>query len=187
MTRREPPALAGFCILLAVLASACVKGTITDEEKSHLLTVEDLATFGVKAAEPETFGKFQKTSHLDFSKELEYEYEVPEGVHVATPLYLTSSISIERSLSDARSTYLLQEKTFMVVGKWRGLAVDEKQGFFQWGDASKFALLVKNDKPVGNLYLARKGTTVYLLVLSGVYFDDPKLWAELMEPKLRGL
>jgi len=185
--RKEGVATAGRCVLLAVLASGCVKGSLTDEEKSHLLTVDDLAGFGVKAAEPEAFGKFRKTSFLDFSKDLEYEYEIPDGVTVATPLYLSCSISIEVSVKDARSTYFLQEKTVMAVGKWRDLGIEEKKGFFQWGDDSKFALFVKNGKPVGNLFLGRKGKTVYFLCLSGVYFDDPELWAKLMEPKLNGL
>jgi hypothetical protein len=185
--RREWLARAGFCVLVAVLASGCVGGTLAEEEKGHLLTVEDLAGFGVKAAEPERFGKFRKTSYLDFSKDLEYEYEIPDGVTVADPLYLSCTISLERSVADARSTYFLQEKTVTTVGKWRDLGIEEKKDFFRWGDAAKFALFVKNGKPVGNLFVGRKGKVVYFVCLSGVYFDDPKLWAKLMEPKLQGL
>jgi hypothetical protein len=34
------------------------------------------------------------------------------------------------------------------------------------------------------VYSLRDGSKIYLIVLSGMYFDDPAQWADLVEDKL---
>lgn len=60
------------------------------------------------------------------------------------------------------------------------------RGFYPWEDVSKFAVLTKGGKPVGNLFMGCKGRTAHFLSLAGVSFNDSEtrgFWAEAGKPK----
>jgi hypothetical protein len=63
----------------------------------------------------------------------------------------------------------------------------ERNDLFKWGDASKFCLLESKGMPVGVVFSARKETRVFLITISGVYFDDSAEIEELLGERLRAL
>ena len=63
----------------------------------------------------------------------------------------------------------------------------ERNDLFQWGDASKFCLLEAEGAPVGVVFSARKETRVFLITISGIYFDDSAEIEKLLGERLSAL
>jgi hypothetical protein len=76
----------------------------------------------------------------------------------------------------------------MLAGlKLQGIVQEEKPGFYKFGESSSFSILKKDGKNVGNYFTVRDGTKTYTILLAGLYIDDPEVWKELVEPKLKAL
>ena len=118
---------------------------------------------------------------IDGSAEVNYEYESE-----SPPLYVSTSISLEKDNRDAITTYTSQSVGgsvgLSIAGD--GLKMEERQDLLAFGDQSKSQLLTMNGKPVGNFFITRKGPRVLMVIFSGVYFDDPEALRSVMEPKL---
>lgn len=157
---------------------------IKDQDKPLLVTVQDLIEYGVKYAEGDDFITLSRVYYLDLTKEVEYEYDSPDGREDIDPLYLTVTAGFEHSANEAKKTYKLELGAFTLGTKLGGLKVEEAKDFFSWGDESYFALLKKKENIVGNLFMARKGKKVYAFVIVGLYFSDPQMFSELLTPRL---
>lgn len=59
------------------------------------------------------------------------------------------------------------------------------EGAPRYGDSSSFTVLVKDEKPIGNVFTVRDGKKTYLLVMAGVFFRNPEEWGRLVGPKLK--
>ena len=62
-----------------------------------------------------------------------------------------------------------------------------RNDLFRWGDKSEFSLLEADGLSFGNLFVGRKGKRVYMITVSGVYFDESKEIREFLGEKLRAL
>jgi hypothetical protein len=127
-----------------------------------------------------------KTRFVDDSYTIDYVYDDPNDQNAP---YLAYAITVEASVSDARTTYL---STWggTEVGFYFGegnVEVRESSELFTWGDASKFALLTSDGVPFGNVFLARGGNKVVHLLLTGVYFDEAESIEMLLSPYLNSL
>ena len=171
--------LAGFGLLVG-----CQRGLpLEPAEREMLLRAGDLVAHGYGFEDPAPYEKFDKTRYLDGSSEIAYEFETPDG-EVDQPLYLNVTLTFEKNFADAMVSYG-STKTAMKYGlKATGIRVREIEGFYPYGDASEFSVLEKDGQPVGNLFATRHGNRIYLLVMSGMYFDDAEVWEELMKPRL---
>ena len=94
------------------------------------------------------------------------------------------TISVEKSTSDAWATHGAQDIGLGVGLKTNGITKREVKDFYKYGDSSTFYVLEKDGHPVGNAFTVRHGKRVYMLLLSGMYFDDAVSWKELIEEKL---
>jgi hypothetical protein len=158
---------------------------VTQAERDILLTAEALAPFFEVSVDP-AIGQVKHVSYLDGSRELSYEYDSPDEAR--NPLYISSTVNIERRVSDARAVYLS-----MTLGLKLGLALEgedalqqvPRAGLFAWGDESKSEVLVKSGRPVGNVFAGRKGRRVFHLVLVGVHFDAREDVDAALGPVLR--
>jgi hypothetical protein len=56
-------------------------------------------------------------------------------------------------------------------------------GTYPYGDDARLSLIVKGENPIGNIFTMRDGGKTYLLVVSGLYFDDPALFNKVIGPK----
>lgn len=172
-----------LCFAFFMLCS-CMNRPVKDEDKALLVTVQDLAEYGVTYAEGDDFITLSRVYYVDFTKEVEYEYDSPDGREDVNPLYLTVTAGFEHSESEAKKSYKLELAAFTLGTKLGGLEVEEAKDFFSWGDESYFALLKKEENVVGNLFMARKGKKIYVFVIAGLYFSDPQMFSELLMPRL---
>jgi len=111
-----------------------------------------------------------------------YEYEGQPA------LYVKSSATFDKTASDAKTSYggarLGLEGYLAATGKLQTVARDD---LLRWGDESRSSLLVRDGKPLGNFFIARKGGRVFMLMTAGIYFDDPALMSELLRPRLEAM
>ena len=116
---------------------------------------------------------------------MNYDYDPTDA-----SVYITSSVSVERKLSDAIAGYLpLRTATragFMVSDK-DDIDVEALEVYFEWGDQSKIGLIRNAGEPHGHLFVTRQGKKVVFLLVSGVYFDDAVMWAEFITPTLNSI
>lgn len=172
-----------------LLALGCLAGCesglpVEPAEKTLVLRAGDLVAFGYGLEETEPYETFSKTRYFDGSHEITYEFETPEteDEHV---LYLNVTMTFEKKTSDALVSHGA-EKTGITAGlRVAGIKSREIEGFYKYGDSSTFYVLEKDGTPVGNVFSARDGKKIYLVVLTGMYFDDPAEWRALVEEKLR--
>ena len=76
----------------------------------------------------------------------------------------------------------------MLIGlKASGVEDREVQMKTSSNEQSKLRLLVKGDKPLGNIFTTRDGRKTYFIVVTGLYFDDAEDWKKLFAPKLEQL
>jgi hypothetical protein len=126
----------------------------------------------------------KKIRYLDRSFDIEYEYDSPEDDD--NP-YINSSLTVERNLRDARTSYLSLwggARLGMRFGSGTEVTVVERNDLFRWGDESRFALLQVGGFSGGNLFVARKDTKVVYLLLAGASLDEPGEIAALLGPVL---
>lgn len=118
-----------------------------------------------------------KTRYIDGSYELDYEYEDDRDDDY---LYVTSNVSIERKVSDAITVFATLELGVKIGAD--DVEFDKRPDLLRWGDATSCAILRQDGEPFGNFVIARKGKRVYMIVISGVYFDEPDALQELIVP-----
>lgn len=169
-------------LALALSVAGCAKQSIEQSDLPLLLRAGELKGFGVNIPEHERYESFRKTRYIDGSMDVGYEFQTPEGA--PKPVYLSVTVTFERTVRDARASYLVERGAAVVGGKIGGIETETLTDFFDYGDDSYFGLLKGEKGPVGNVFGTRVGRKVYFTYLAGVYFDDPQDWAEWVTPKL---
>ncbi len=155
----------------------------TDEERG--LMVDAAAVAGLTGdfdPRPE-FERLKKSRYLDGSHDIEYEYDGPSD----DAPYIQCTLTVERSLSDARTSYLATwggAKIGPMISGEKNVAVVEQSDHFRWGDESRMAILQLDGQPVGNIFVARKGMKVFHVSIAGACFEDRQSFADLVEPVL---
>ena len=98
------------------------------------------------------------------------------------------SITVEPSISDARISYTAVKAGFSLGFSGEpGVKRVKRNDLFRWGDASEFSLLKASGLSFGNVFVGRKGKRVYMITVSGVYFDESKEIREFLGDHLRAL
>lgn len=174
-----------FSLTLALCAAGCTRVKMSEAEKELILRAQDLAPYGFNVDGASQYESFSKSVYFDRSYELEYEYQTPDGSGL-DPLYLNVSVSFEKSPADARVTQGATKMGLSAGSYFEGLKLEEKRGFFKYGEESSYyVLLSKKGEPAGSYFVTREGSKVYSLLVAGVVFDEPEAWAELVTPKLQ--
>ncbi len=128
---------------------------------------------------------FSKKKYLDGSYEIDYEFDDPSNEDAP---YVMCSIAVEPKASDALFSYTAMQAGLNIgFGAKEEMEQVERNDLFQWGDSSKFCLLEAEGAPVGVVFSAPKETRVFLITVSGIYFDDSSDIEELLGKKLRAL
>ncbi|MGH7169029.1 MAG: hypothetical protein ACRELG_01960 [Gemmataceae bacterium] len=164
-----------------------IEEPLTTTDRDLPITAERVQSFLATLRVDPTLGKLRKVRHLDGSRELEYEYESPEGAH--SVLYISHDIGVERSAESARGAY-----GGLGIGTSIGLRLEnknirqvERAELWSWGDTSRCIVLYNGDAPIGNIFMGCKGRRYFQLTISGVYFDSAKAIRELLQPFLQKL
>jgi hypothetical protein len=183
MTRRW--ALLGGLLVAAFGFSGCERNLpVGAADKEIVLRAGDLIPFGYGLEKTEQFEKFTRTKYFDGSHELTYEYETPDSEE-ENALYMNVTVTVEKTTSDAWTSKGAGEIGMKFGLKASGVEQREIKDFYKYGDTSSFFILEKNGHPIGNMFSVREGKRVYVVILSGMYFDDAAAWKELMEERLR--
>ena len=158
---------------------------VTVADREAVLGITDVALW-IDDFLPDTSKEsLKKTRFLDKSYDIEYEYD--DLLNNDAP-YLLCSITIEPSLSDARISYAAMKAGFgLGFSGEPGVKRALRNDLFRWGDKSEFSLLEADGRSFGNLFVGRKGKRVYMITISGVYFDETAAIHELLDEKLRAL
>ena len=157
---------------------------VGDADKALLLQATALVPYGYGFQRIPQHETFKKTRDFDGTIEVEYEFETPDS-EKDHPLYMTVVVTVSRRKSDARVEQGAEKIGILAGLKLQGMTQEEKVDFYKYGDSSSFFILKKDGMPVGNYFTVREGTKTYTILLAGMYIDDPEVWKELVEPKLK--
>lgn len=152
-------------------------------DKEVVLRAADLIPFGYGLEQTEQYETFKRVKYFDGSHELTYEYQTPDSEE-ENALYLNVTVSVENSTSDARTSHGAEEIGLTIGLKANGIKAREIKDFYVYGDSSKFSVLENDGKPIGNIFTTRKGKRVFVMILSGMHFEDPAAFKELIEGRL---
>jgi hypothetical protein len=158
--------------------------TVGPADKALLLQASELVPYGYgfqRIAQHETF---KKSRDIDGTIEVEYEFETPDNENEHA-LYLDVVVTVSRKRSDARVSQGAENIGLLAGLKIEGIVREEKPGFYTYGESSAFFVLKKDGTPIGNYFSVREGKKTYSILLAGMYIEDPAIWKELVEPKLK--
>jgi hypothetical protein len=172
-------------VLLACGVAACgSEQPVSEEDKAIFLRAGDFARFGYRYENVEAYESFSKTRHFDGSHELTYHFDTPDSEE-DRPLHIFITVSVERREVDAQLAQKAQRVGLLIGFKSEGAEERELAESLPYGDEARLALLVKGDNPIGNTFALRDKEKTYLLVMSGLYFDDPELFKAMIGPKVQ--
>ena len=166
-----------------LLTATDVPGTTAD--RGAVLGITDVALW-IDDFSPDTSKEsLKKTKYIDKSYDIEFEYA--DSLNDDAP-YLICSITVEPSISDARIAYTAVKAGFSLG--FSG-AQDVKRVacnvLFRWGDDSEFSLLKASGLSFGNVFVGSKGKRVFMITVSGIYFDESAEISDLLGEKWRAL
>lgn len=174
-----------FLLFVSLTSLGCERKLVVEEKDIALfLRTQDLVAHGFEFEGAEKYESFAKAKIIDGSYDIEYEFKTPEGEQ-NHPLFLYVLVNVGGKRSDAVVSQGAEKLALLYSLKAKGIEEQEVKDFYRYGDSSSFFLLKKEGKPIGNYFTVREGNKVYSLILSGMYFDDPKVWKEIIEPKLK--
>lgn len=179
-------ALVAMCVISA-LAYHFTKTElpVADADRQVVVDIQRLESFVEGYRSNPQHETIEKYRYLDDSHEVVYEYEDPheEGI------FLTCTVTVEKNLSDANTTYLAESAGTELGASFAGADVKfvDRDDIFRWGDKSRFTIIEAENMPGGNFFIARQGNRVISVCFAGVYFDDPGSVRELLMPVLSKL
>ncbi|HEY2335920.1 MAG TPA: hypothetical protein VGI18_00960 [Burkholderiales bacterium] len=169
--------LLAFASCLFFVVACSTEEPVTEADKTVVLRAAELARFGYRFDNIEALETFTRKRHLDGTSEIAYRFQSPPGSKV---LFLHVSVKVAKSESDAAFTQGAEKVGLMIGFKKSG--VEERE--LAAPPAGKLSLLVKDERPIGNIFTASHGGKTFLLVMTGLYFDDPALWQKVIEPSM---
>jgi len=169
------------CALWLLLAACGEQLPVSQADKDLFLRPADFAGFGIRFEDPQALEKFSKSRLFDGSHELTHTFTSPAGS--AHSLYLHTSITLARRESDAAMTSGAEKVGLLIAFKKDGVVEREVPDV----KPGKLTLLVRDGRPIGNVFTVRDGAKSYLLVMSGVFFQHADPWNKLIGPKMQRL
>jgi hypothetical protein len=160
------------------LAACGAQVPVTDSDKALFVRAADLEGFGFRFEDAQASETFTKTRQFDGTYELTYRFQSPESA--PQPLFLHVNVTLARTESDAMLNQGATKVGLMIAFTKGGVEEREVAGV----RTGKLTLLVKGDRPIGNVFSLQDGARSYLLIMSGLYVQDAALWHRLIEPKL---
>ena len=175
-------------ILLVLVAVSCSTRNDVDIKAYPIVTtINELSDY--YDLKIDNSGKYETasiTNYFDGSSGLEYAYELLESEEY-DPLFYSITIEKERTIKDAKEVYWLEKGAIKLVANSFDQGTVEIDSLQLPGDDSYYALRTHEGEPNGMIYMVRKGTIIYTMVISGLYTIDNSLINDLLIPKLTHL
>lgn len=124
-------------------------------------------------------GSIAKRRALLGHKIVEYEYDDDSDT---APLYIQSTVTVERSVDDAVSEYVGHKLAMMVIAN--GLDTTERNDLLSWGDESRCLLYQIDGQTLGIFFIARNGPRTAFFTITGLGIGSPKSLRDLLEQRL---
>ena len=178
--------VAGAVVLVAALSfrGLAPRTELTEAEHSLLVQVDDLIPFGVVPRQ----GRFAETCrakrNVDGSLELEYTYDVLNGDSRFT---LKSEAEVCATAADAAASFRARASAYRLGTRFaggRGKRWLDQPDLPGVGAANSVGQVQVDGKPAGSVVVVLQDRTVFSVLLSGVFIDDPADWAALFAPHL---
>jgi len=172
-----------FATLVVCSLAACVsEEPVSEEDKAIFLRAADFAKFGFRFERAEAHETFTRVRNFDGTYQLTYQFS-SRASETDHPLYLYASVAVERRVSDAVIAQKAEKLGLLIGFKSEGAEERELPGTLPHGDDARLSLIVKGENPIGNIFTLREKGKTYLLVVTGLYFDDPELFKKIIGPK----
>ncbi|MBW3598160.1 MAG: hypothetical protein KY475_12930 [Planctomycetes bacterium] len=178
--------LAALGLLGALLGAGLTWGwpsPLSREDRDVLVVAAELAPLLPEFVLRSDAESFSKRQFFDGRVQLAYHYINPDA---ATPLRLTSRVTVAANRAEARSLYEMEAAALGTTAQRAGYELDQRGGFFAWGDASRYGLLRDGAEAAGYVLACRRGEKVIVVELSGINLDEG-LFGELVLPSLQSL
>ncbi len=182
-----PCVVGALLIGLGVFAAVTVgmdKVDVTAADRELLVTAADVAPHAGGFIPLAVAEKFTRIEYIDGSSEIDYAYDPGMTAHP----FITTTVSHEVTDDDADMVFGIEwnlMKTALSLGP--GATFEEDNDFYQAGDMSRFGVLYESDKPIGHLFVAREGNSVYAFSISGAAILDPEVWETLFSDRVESL
>lgn len=171
-------------VCLCLCAYGCERQLpVRDSDKALFLRATDLVPYGFEFRDIEKFEKFTRAKVID-GYDVEYEFQTPQTER-RNPLFVYGMVTVGKKKSDAQFSDTGIKIGVLYGLKTNGIEEQEIPNFYGYGDSSSFSILKKDGKPVGNYFTVRERNKVFVLLITGMYFEDAELWKEIIEPKLK--
>ena len=157
---------------------------VEEGDRAALVTADTLRPWMSETFDPARgTTKISKRRYLDGSHTLEYEFEYEADEEY---LYIGCTLNHERSIPDAKTLYTMSKAGSKIGVSLEDVELRSRNDLFRWGETSECSLMVMEDgRELGNHFIGRKGTRVFDVSISGIYWDQGDDLKELLGPVLR--
>lgn len=154
----------------------------TEADRRLVVTAERMQQHG--GPEPNPDYERLTVQRMFGTAAIQYEYQIPNSVETEERIYIQSAVNVAMTRTEA-----MQQHALGVVAMRAGMAANDLKvqpapQLLTFGDQKYAALLMKGDRPIGNLLVVRDGRIVHTLIVSGLYFEEPEAIAELLKPPI---
>jgi hypothetical protein len=177
----------GISVFTLFLFSSCAKeeNKVSTEEMKLFITPKDFNDkYDYEYPLSREYEKVTKSKWLG-DTEYTYEYSTPDSLE--NVLYLSLNVDFLGKSSDAIVSYNAYKLGGNIGISTTDAELVEMDSLFSYGDQSSLKQIRIDGKPLGNIFVVRIDKMVYHFVISGLYIDDPSIWKELMEEKLKAV
>ena len=173
-------------LCLASAFAGCMPADMSKAQRDVVLTGAELVPFGFASPTGAIDENWESRRWFDGSREIEYTYETQHESE-QMPLYLSVSVSWETSRPDAIGVYGATLLGFKLGLAAESIESHELTDSCKYGDRCTLLLLTRDRRPLGNQFVLQAGSSVYIVQIFGLYFDEPEVWHEMIVPKVTAL
>lgn len=171
---------APFLTLLLLACGNTPTRYLTDAEARMLLTATTATEWGL----PDLDARAQTIStepQMDGSLLIKCEYDSDKGGKL--PLYFVSGVQIfPTDIGLEKDFRSIVEAYATGISRVKDRSLRERADLLPVGDQHYSALMLNGDKPIGNVFVVRRGRVIHTLVISKIYFNERDEVLRLFQP-----
>ncbi len=176
-----------FCVIMVVLAlmalfAGCLKEEVSLKSDDHrvLVKINSFKKYLKKGAINNSGTKLSKVLFRGTST-LVYAYDY-NGVYLKVTVIDAVDERKARKMYEKFMNGVKARYSFM-----QGVTLEKLKLSRKWGSKTVCLILTKKVGPMGNAFAVLQGNKVYHFILTGIYFNDARMFTKLVAPKLNFL
>lgn len=184
--------LAGFCCaaiggmaLLRVSQQGVSSRAPSESELQLLSSVDSLQEFIEIPGDRELCESYIAKTNLDGSLELEYGYDTDKDPDADEFLFFKCEAEPCSTVEEAKEVFSGNVAAYrMGIGLVSGREM-VAEDLFSLGDENFSSIVTQDGQPLGNIVVARRGSTVHSMLIYGLYFDEREPLESVMQPVMQ--